>query len=167
MHENLFTQKNATADVPLLRLKLVREQTADYRGSEWAATDPRSVVESFERAFGLSECPEEVLAMITLDTRHHPTGFWKVSTGSINESVVHPREVFKRALLTNSHAIVLAHNHPSGDPSFSPQDKKCAQRLEKVGKTMGITLLDFLVIGTPDQYVSAAEKGIIDPQTQR
>lgn len=163
MPENLFTQNNVTDDVPFLSLKLVRESTATYRKKEWTVTDPSSLARVFERAFRLSESPEETLCMITLNTRHQPLGFWRVSTGSLNESIVHPREVFKRALLTNAHAIVLAHNHPSGNPSFSPQDKKCAGRLETVGNTMGIRLLDFLVIGTPKRYLSAAEKGIINP----
>ena len=144
----------------LLSLKLVREKTAEYADLATQLTNPGTATELFEKVFGLSELAEETLCMVTLDTRHRPVGFWKVATGSINESVVHPREVFKRALLTNAHAIMLAHNHPSGDPAFSPQDRRCAERLHKVGKTMGIKLLDFLAVGSGGRRRSAAEEGV-------
>jgi DNA repair protein RadC len=109
----------------------------------------------------LLERTEETLCMVTLDTRHHPIGFWKVATGSINENVVHPREVFKRALLTNAHAVALAHNHPSGDPAFSPQDRRCAQRLHKAGNLIGVKVLDFLAVGSDGSHESAAKQGLL------
>ncbi|MFP4029671.1 MAG: JAB domain-containing protein [Candidatus Brocadiia bacterium] len=124
-------------------------------------TSPECAARLFEKIFGLSELAEESLCMVTLDTKHAPCGFWKVATGSINENVVHPREVFKRALLTNAHAVMLAHNHPSGDPAFSAQDRRCAGRLHKAGEMIGIPLLDFLTIGTGGSHQSAANRGII------
>lgn len=158
MTEQTDTFQEGTA---LLSLKLVREQAATYSDLDRQVTDPESAAELFEKIFGLSELPEESLCMVTLDTRHRPCGFWKVATGSINENIVHPREVFKRALLTNAHAIALAHNHPSGDPEFSTQDSRCARRLLKVGNLIGIKLLDFITVGSAGRIESAAEKGIV------
>ncbi len=145
----------------LLSLKLVREQAAPYCGPSGCITKPENAAEVFEKVFGLSDQAEEVLCMISLDTRHRPAGFWRVSSGSLNESIVHPREVFKRALVTNSHAVILAHNHPSGDPELSPQDRACAQKLAESGKILGVKLLDFMAIGTGGRYRSAAEQGIL------
>ena len=145
----------------LLSLRLVREQSGTYSDLDRQITDPESAAQLFEQIFGLSDLAEESLCMITLSTCHRPCGFWKVATGSINESVVHPREVFKRALLTNAHAVALAHNHPSGDPAFSPQDRRCAERLHKAGKLLGVKLLDFLAIGSGGSHESAAARGVI------
>ena len=78
----------------LLSLRLVREESATYSDLDRQVTDPETAARLFEKIFGLSELAEESLCLITLDTRHRPCGFWKVATGSINESVVHPREVF-------------------------------------------------------------------------
>ena len=157
MAETTASQEGAA----VLSLKLVRERPAGYADLHGMVTSPDTAVELFERIFGLSELAEETLCMVTLDTRHHPIGFWKVATGSINENVVHPREVFKRALLTNAHAVALAHNHPSGDPSFSPQDRRCARRLHKAGNLIGVKVLDFLAVGSDGSHESAAKQGLL------
>lgn len=152
---------NKQEGTALLSLKIVREQKATYSDLDREVTDPESAAELFEKIFGLSDLAEEHLCMITLNTRHRPCGFWTVATGSINENVVHPRDVFKRALLTNAHAVTLAHNHPSGNPAFSPQDRRCAQRLHRAGKLIGVELLDFLSIGSGGCHESAAKQGIL------
>jgi DNA repair protein RadC len=78
----------------------------------------------------------------------------------LNSSIVHPREVFKAAIMNNAASIVLFHNHPSGDPEPSPEDKSVTKRLVEAGKLMGIHVMDHIIIGS-SKYVSLKERGHI------
>ena len=82
-----------------------------------------------------------------------------VSTGSLNQSIVHPRELFKTALLSSAAAVILLHNHPTGDPTPSTEDLTITRRLMEAGDMIGIKILDHIVIG--DTYYSFAERGHI------
>ena len=84
-----------------------------------------------------------------------------VSVGSLNVSVVHPREVFSFAVRDSTSAIILLHNHPSGDPAPSREDRECTRRLVHAGKILGIRVLDHIVIGH-DGYYSFADASLID-----
>lgn len=81
-----------------------------------------------------------------------------VSIGSLSASIVHPREVFKEAIKVNAASIIVAHNHPSGDPSPSGEDVAVTKRLVKAGKIMDINVLDHIIIGD-SKYLSMKEKG--------
>ncbi|TLM97475.1 hypothetical protein FDZ73_24970, partial [bacterium] len=83
-----------------------------------------------------------------------------VSIGSLNASLVHPRELFKNAIKKSAAALILVHNHPSGDPSPSREDIDVTRRLAEAGKLLGIEILDHVIIGDL-KYVSLKEKGII------
>ncbi len=83
-----------------------------------------------------------------------------VSVGGLHSSIVHPREVFKTAVKRSAASIILAHNHPSGDPSPSQEDIDITRRLVEVGRLMGIEVLDHVVIGE-NTYCSLKEKGLI------
>ncbi len=96
---------------------------------------------------------------MTLNTKNNITGINVVSIGSLNSSLVHPREVFKAAILGNAAAIILAHNHPSGDPSPSPEDLEITRRLVEAGKILGIEVLDHVIIG--DRWESLKERGSV------
>jgi DNA repair protein RadC len=97
-----------------------------------------------------------------LDRKNRVIGINTVAIGSLTASVVHPREVMKPAILSNAAAIILCHNHPSGDPQPSQEDRVLTQRLVEAGKLLGISVLDHLIIGDGTQaYVSCAEQGII------
>lgn len=87
---------------------------------------------------------------------HHQTIF----IGTLNSSVVHPREIFREAVRRSSASVIVAHNHPSGDPTPSPEDINVTKRLVKAGKIMGIEVLDHLVIGD-NKFVSLKEKGYL------
>ncbi len=82
-----------------------------------------------------------------------------VSTGSLNQSIVHPRELFKTALLSSAAAVILIHNHPTGDPTPSTEDIELTRRLKEAGEMIGIRVLDHIVVG--DSYYSFAERGHI------
>lgn len=108
----------------------------------------------------LDGADREHLVLLTLDIKNKITSINTVSIGSIDTSIVHPREVFKTAILSNASSIILAHNHPSGDVTPSKEDINITHRIKECGKILGIELLDHLIIGD-DNYSSLKEKGIV------
>ncbi|MDF2927308.1 MAG: repair protein RadC [Paenibacillaceae bacterium] len=101
---------------------------------------------------------KEHFVCLFLNTKNHVIGQETVSVGSLNATVVHPREVFRSAIQRSSAAIICAHNHPSGDPTPSHEDIELTKRLAAAGDIVGIELLDHLVIGD-QRYISLKEKG--------
>ena len=106
----------------------------------------------------LQEEPCEVFAILCLTTKHRVIAYHEVSRGSLDMTIVHPREVFKAALLANASAIILCHNPPSGDPSPSVDDCVLTRRLRSAGEILGIDVLDHVVIGD-GRYVSFTDTG--------
>lgn len=105
----------------------------------------------------IHEEPEEYLYMICMNTKNKIIGVFEVSHGSVNSSIVSPREVFQKALLANAVSIIMMHNHPSGDPTPSKQDIEVTKRLVEAGNLLGVEVLDHIIIG--DHYSSLKEKG--------
>jgi len=99
----------------------------------------------------------ECFFAVLLDVRHRMMALHVVSMGSLDATPVHPREVFSPAMRDGAAAVILAHNHPSGDPSPSPEDRVITDRLREVGELVGIALLDHIVVGT-ERYYSFAEE---------
>jgi DNA repair protein RadC len=95
--------------------------------------------------------------VVLLDVRSRVMGLQQVSTGVVDSAPVHPREVFGPAVRESAVAVVIAHNHPSGDPSPSKQDHDVTQRLKAAGTLLGIDVLDHVVVGT-DRYYSFADE---------
>jgi DNA repair protein RadC len=95
-----------------------------------------------------------------LDTKHRLLDVATVSVGSIDHTFMSPREVFRDALLANAAALVLAHNHPSGDPDPSRDDELVTRRLVRAGELVGVEVLDHLVVGG-DRWVSLARRGVV------
>jgi DNA repair protein RadC len=88
----------------------------------------------------------EHFVVILLNARHEPLAIETVSIGSLNASIVHPREVFRPAVIASAASIIVAHNHPSGDPEPSEEDLSITRRLAQVGELLGIGLLDHVII---------------------
>ncbi|WP_368488546.1 DNA repair protein RadC [Clostridium sp. BJN0013] len=103
---------------------------------------------------------QEHLKVILLNTKNMVIGIKNVFIGSLNSSIVHPREIFFYAIKKNSASIILCHNHPSGDPSPSNEDVNVTFRLKKCGELLGIQLVDHLIIGN-GIFISLKEKGIL------
>ena len=103
---------------------------------------------------------QEVFKLILLNTKNIVISTKDIFKGTLNSSVVHPREVFKEAVQRGSANIIVCHNHPSGDPNPSKEDINITIRLKECGRIMGIELLDHIIIGN-NKYVSLKEKGII------
>jgi DNA repair protein RadC len=102
---------------------------------------------------------QEHLRVITLDTRNHILSIPTVYIGSLNTAVVRVGELFRVAIRINAAAVIVAHNHPSGDPSPSPEDVHLTRQLVKAGKLLDIEVLDHIVIGH-QRYVSLKERGL-------
>jgi DNA repair protein RadC len=114
------------------------------------------VADAFAAILG-DEC-SEVFGMLCLSTKRRVIAYHEISRGSLDSTLVHPREVFKAAILANASAIVFAHNHPSGDPTPSPDDLALTSRLVSAGTVLGIDVLDHVIIGD-GRWVSLAEVG--------
>jgi DNA repair protein RadC len=108
---------------------------------------------------------KESLRVILLDTRYHLLRMEEISLGSVNESIAHPREVFRPAMLASAYAVIVVHNHPSGDPSPSQSDHSLTRRLAEAAELLQIKLLDHVIIGAPAEgrhsYFSFKEAGVL------
>jgi len=100
----------------------------------------------------LQDEPTEVFAILCLTTKHRVIAYHEVSRGTLDSTLVHPREVFKAALLANAAAIIVCHNHPSGDPTPTIDDVEVTRRLAASGQVLGIELLDHIVVGDGRYY---------------
>jgi DNA repair protein RadC len=101
----------------------------------------------------------EHFKVLLLDTRNQVTRVNTVSVGTLTESIVHPREVFREAIRHSAAALIAVHNHPSGDPTPSPEDIQVTKRLDEAGRLVGIDLLDHVIVGD-GRYISLKEKGL-------
>ena len=104
--------------------------------------------------------PVETFGLLALDARHRLRREAVVSVGCLTASLVHPREVFQEAVVSRAAALVLFHNHPSGDPEPSAEDLALTRRLAAAGSLMGIEVLDHLVLGA-GRYVSLKDRGVL------
>lgn len=95
---------------------------------------------------GLRNADREFFVVVLLNARHEVVGVETVSVGSLNASIVHPREVFKPALVASAASVVLVHNHPSGNPEPSEEDLAITKRLVGAGELLGIGVLDHIII---------------------
>jgi len=103
---------------------------------------------------------KEHFVCLFLNTKNHVIGQETLSMGSLNASIVHPREVFRAAIKRSSASIICVHNHPSGDPTPSSEDVQMTQRLAEAGEIVGIEVLDHIVIGDR-KFVSLKEQGLM------
>lgn len=103
---------------------------------------------------------KEYFRVLLLNTKHHVLAMPTISVGSLDASIVHPRELFKEAIRHSAAAMILVHNHPSGDPAPSAEDIAITKRLVQVGQLMDIAVIDHIIIGD-GRYVSLKEKGIL------
>lgn len=125
---------------------------------------PNTILNSPQRVFDylkekIGKEKKEHFVLMCLDTRNNLI-VDDVSIGILNASLVHPREMFKRAILNSSSHVVIAHNHPSGDPSPSKEDIETTKRLIEAGKIIGIALTDHIIVAAND-FVSLRAKGFI------
>ena len=121
-------------------------------------TSPRSVAELLMPQYGNKAV--EQFGVVLLDTKHRVLRTTVLSVGTLDASIVHPREIFREATAGGAAAIVLFHNHPSGDPEPSREDTRLTERLIAAGVVMGIDVLDHIILGDA-RYYSFREKGSV------
>ena len=108
----------------------------------------------------MQDLRKEFLKGVYLDSKCKIIKYETISVGGLNTNIIHPRDVFKTAILEDAVGIILVHNHPSGDPTPSSDDIKLTVKLKETGKLIGIELLDHIIIGD-NRYVSFKERGVI------
>lgn len=160
MQENLFYGgdfKKKPGSFCWVTTRLVRESGPWY--AEKIAS-PEDVVRIMRDHMDMGNLDREHFVVLYLNRKTHVNAIQTVSIGGLHSSLVHPREVFKPAILTSSAGIILVHNHPSGDPTPSAEDVNITRRLIEAGKILGIEVLDHVVIGN-NEYKSLKALGQI------
>jgi len=141
-------------------LRVVKENGGRYDLNK-TINNPIAARNLFIEVAELDKRSEEVFVMATIDVRKKVTGLFEVSTGTLNSSLVTPREVFKRAILQNAAGIVLGHNHPSGNIDASSDDINITKKLVKSGKILGVNVVDHIIVGNDGNYSSMKEENHI------
>lgn len=141
------------------RVALEKEVSTNCPDLTYAIKSPDDAVNVGKGFMRIHEEPEEYMYMICMNTKNKIIGVFEISHGSVNASIVSPREVFQKALLANAVSIILMHNHPSGDSTPSREDIEVTKRLVEAGKIVGVEVLDHIIVG--DRYSSLKEKGYV------
>lgn len=136
-------------DLTIYKVSLVKDRTIEYIPSAKSSDD----VYEIAKVMGLDTSAEEFMGVICLNTNGNMTSYHEVSHGDLSSSAAHPREIFKRAILSNSAAIILVHNHPNGNVTPSLTDIETTKRMMQAGEILGITVLDHIIVGD-DTYHS-------------
>ena len=139
-------------------LELGRRMAAESREDGAPVRSPRDVVELF--AARLEDLPVEEFHVAVLDSQHRLERDIMVTRGILNSSLVHPREVFREAIAERAAAIILVHNHPSGDPTPSADDRVVTEQLVAAGRLLDIPVHDHVIVGR-GRYTSFAEAGLL------
>ena len=139
-------------------LELGRRMAAEAREAGAPVRSPRDIVELF--APRLEDLPVEEFHVAVLDSQHRLERDIMVTRGILNSSLVHPREVFRQAIAERAAAIILVHNHPSGDPTPSADDRVVTEQLVAAGRLLDIPVHDHIVVGR-GRYTSFAEAGLL------
>jgi DNA repair protein RadC len=140
------------------RVQFVAEPEAFLAGSPCRSSED---VQRIARAiYETLDADKEHFVLLALNNKNRVNGFKLISTGSLTASLVHPREVWRSALHLCAAAVVFVHNHPSGDPSPSPEDIDITRRLKETGDMLGIRVLDHVVLGL-ERFYSFSDKGMI------
>ena len=148
----------ARAAQVLAAVELGRRTVAHSAVDRAQMTSPRAVAEYLLPQYGNRGV--EQFGVVLLDTKHRVLRSTVLSVGTLDASIVHPREIFREAVAGGAAAIVLFHNHPSGDPEPSREDTRLTERLMTAGKMMGIEIIDHIILGDA-RYFSYREKGAL------
>ena len=134
--------------------QLVKEETYAYDMDSCMIDSPEKAAELIEFVFDGSNLTQEAFWLIALNGARRVAGVFTVTVGTLMSSLVHPREVFSRAILAGAASIIIAHNHPSGSLDISEQDREATKRIRQAGELLGIRLDDHIIVAAGD-FVSA------------
>ena len=151
------TTKPKQASVPIYKVTLVREgRVPCYDQQIRSSADASTLLHTY-----LADVDREHFVVIFLNQKNRITGVHTVSMGSLTASIVHPREVYKSAILSNAASIICGHNHPSTDCQPSKEDSAITARLVEAGRLLGISVLDHVIIGGEGRYFSFADENLL------
>ena len=139
--------------------RLIKEETIYTTESTYNFTSPDQIGRAMNAL--TEDLDKEHLYILHLNTKNTLQSINLLSVGTINSGLVCPREVFKSALLANATSIIIAHNHPSGDPTPSKEDILTTKRLLEAGRLLGINVLDHVIVGNGDYYSIREEEGYV------
>jgi DNA repair protein RadC len=149
----------AKATKILAALELGRRAAEESRRDRDRLSTPREVYERMRLL--LRDLPHEEFHVLLLNTQNQILRDLQVTRGTLDASLVHPREVFRPAIVESAASVILVHNHPSGDPTPSAEDRAVTRQLRAAGQTIGIEVLDHVIVGE-GRYVSFVEAGLLD-----
>jgi DNA repair protein RadC len=147
--------------INIYSVKLIKEKSELYDLMDIVIRDPQVANDVIKKVLDINNSTVEKFGIITLTVKNKIAGIHIISIGNLNTSIVHPREVFQQAILNNANAVVLFHNHPSGDPTESIEDVETTKRLIEAGDILGIKVIDHIIVGEDNKYVSFKAKGIM------
>jgi DNA repair protein RadC len=151
-------KKAGSKKLDVVAIQMVKERQLFYNGNR--LTMPEQAAAAFCALTGNPD--REYFAALLLDGKNRVVSIHQVSQGSLNQSIVHPRETFKAALLANAAAIILVHNHPTGDLTPSREDIEITRRLREAGELLGIRVLDHVIVDTDTTECSSfVNKGLM------
>jgi DNA repair protein RadC len=151
--------KMSRIQVSFERVVLVREKVGRYELPK-AIRSPEDAYKAITTLTNVQEEAQEVFGVLILNTKNKVVAVHEVSRGTLNSSMVHPREIFKPAVLHNAAGIICFHNHPSGDTVPSKEDIEVTERLVAAGEILGIIVMDHIIVGD-DDYISLRDIGVM------
>ena len=144
-------------EIPQYKVVLVRKRTIQTDTPViYTSGDAAKLIKTY-----LKGVDREHFVGLYLDAANHPLGIHTITVGIVNSSLVHPREVFKLAFMINAVSIIVAHNHPSGDPTPSIADKRLTAQLAEAGRLLGVQLQDHIIVTEQNGYASLAKRGLL------
>jgi len=149
--------KQKPASVPVFKIMLVREgRVPCYNQQIRSAVDASTLLHTY-----LADVDREHFVIILLNQKNRVIGVSTISIGSLTASIVHPREVYKSAILSNAASIICGHNHPSTDCQPSREDRAITSRLVEAGKLLGVNVLDHVIISGTGKHFSFADANLL------
>lgn len=144
--------------IDIVSLKMIKEKSLEYNFIP--VKQALNAVELTKELIG--EVDREYVVVLNLNTKLEPNSVEICGIGSLSEAVIHPREIFKSAILSNSSSILMVHSHPSGCVEPSKEDVLITKRIRSAGELLGIPLLDHIIIGQDKDYFSFAQNGDLE-----
>jgi len=159
--KNIGTKTKVGYKIIQMEVPVIQESDGLY--SKKKVQQPQTVYEVTKQFAALQQ---ESFIVLTLDGKNQMIDAFPVTLGILNATLVHPREIFRKAICQNAHCIILVHNHPSGDTSPSHEDLRITRQMVEAGKILDIKVLDHVIIALPNlekpvNFLSMRESGVI------
>lgn len=153
--EDMLKRPIPKKKIGIIHLEMVKESRCLYGMRRF--TDPKEAVETVRPLYERAD--RELLFVLSLNAKLEPQALEIAAVGGVEECALDVRSIFKHALLNNASSVMCFHNHPSGDSSPSPADKRVTRRIEQAGKILGVELVDHIILGDKGTFYSFRQNG--------